>query len=662
MSVSNTNTFQLYTANGVQVDFPITFDYQNIDGGFNEILVFLRNNTTGAITPRTVSVHYTLTGADLTHPDNVRFDALFIPPTGETVVVMRTHDVYQPGDYITNGAFLAADHERFLDQLALRIQEVDRETDRAPKFPLGNTVSMEIPVVVSGAVIAVNDAGTGLELLDRDMFAGATGPQGPPGANGTNGTNGQGVPVGGTANQLLSKTDGTDFNTQWTSTPIVSDIQVTGTGLGNRFLGETLALASSTGLVKGGVISINADPAKFNLSAGAGEIVDLTDPDNPVVTPVSWSAYTAQTVTNLATQEVTYILINSSGAIVQQATYPTPIERRDMIFVGRLNHSNNVSISFADTFPDYKLSIVAGFFDLVDAMAPFKATGLVPSPNGANLKFNVSAGDAFFRSTGYSTNIKNPNIVPFTGQTPQAFRKVTQTTTVDLSDVTDVDPVNYDVAGTVTAVPGGAGTTTIQRIFKFRSGGVRVAYGQNTYSNLSAALVALQQDSFVPLPTNEQTSILIGFIVIQKNCTSLQDTTRCRLIVAAKFDTIGSGGGGGGSAFPDVFGSTGAPRSVVAATGITEAAGHMSTTSANQVIFVESSVAGIDDITANPQVQAGTTVGQRMTIIGTSITNVPFFETGNGLWLNGSFSASTNAKLRLIYDGTVWAEEGRTDA
>ena len=44
---------------------------------------------------------------------------------------------------------------------------------------------------------------------------GAAGAQGPTGATGSNGTNGQGVPTGGTANQVLSKIDGTNFNTQW---------------------------------------------------------------------------------------------------------------------------------------------------------------------------------------------------------------------------------------------------------------------------------------------------------------------------------------------------------------------------------------------------------------------------------------------------------------
>lgn len=37
----------------------------------------------------------------------------------------------------------------------------------------------------------------------------------PRGDAGTNGSNGVGVPVGGTANQVLSKIDGTDYNTKW---------------------------------------------------------------------------------------------------------------------------------------------------------------------------------------------------------------------------------------------------------------------------------------------------------------------------------------------------------------------------------------------------------------------------------------------------------------
>ena len=44
---------------------------------------------------------------------------------------------------------------------------------------------------------------------------GATGATGATGSTGPTGSTGQGVPVGGTANQVLAKIDSTDYNTQW---------------------------------------------------------------------------------------------------------------------------------------------------------------------------------------------------------------------------------------------------------------------------------------------------------------------------------------------------------------------------------------------------------------------------------------------------------------
>lgn len=176
MTVSNPVTFQAYVGDGVVDDFPIPFDYQD---HLTEILVFLRNNTTGAITPQTVSVHYTLTGMDLAHPDTVTFDPLYIPPTGETIFVMRTLAITQPGDYINNGAFLAEDHESLLDQIVLRLQEVARETDRAVKFPYNAAFAPEIPhPVIAGAMVRVNATGTAMELADTASFTGPPGPTG----------------------------------------------------------------------------------------------------------------------------------------------------------------------------------------------------------------------------------------------------------------------------------------------------------------------------------------------------------------------------------------------------------------------------------------------------------------------------------------------------
>lgn len=45
--------------------------------------------------------------------------------------------------------------------------------------------------------------------------AGPTGATGATGATGPAGTNGQGVPTGGSTGTILSKIDGTNYNTQW---------------------------------------------------------------------------------------------------------------------------------------------------------------------------------------------------------------------------------------------------------------------------------------------------------------------------------------------------------------------------------------------------------------------------------------------------------------
>ncbi len=57
---------------------------------------------------------------------------------------------------------------------------------------------------------------------------GNQGNQGTAGTNGTNGTNGQGVPTGGTANQVLEKIDATDYNTQWVTQGYIPSAGTTG--------------------------------------------------------------------------------------------------------------------------------------------------------------------------------------------------------------------------------------------------------------------------------------------------------------------------------------------------------------------------------------------------------------------------------------------------
>lgn len=102
-------------------------------------------------------------------------------------------------------------------------------------------------------------------------LTGATGAQGPVGPAGTNGTNGAGVPVGGTTGQVLSKINGTDFNTQWV-TPVSTDAWKltgnTGTNPATHFIGnfDDVNLIFKVNNVQSGFISANT--TNYNTSFG----------------------------------------------------------------------------------------------------------------------------------------------------------------------------------------------------------------------------------------------------------------------------------------------------------------------------------------------------------------------------------------------------------
>ncbi len=67
-------------------------------------------------------------------------------------------------------------------------------------------------------------------------------------------------------------------------------------------------------------------------------------------------------------------------------------------------------------------------------------------------------------------------------------------------------------------------------------------------------------------------------------------------------------------------------------------------------------------MTANPQILAGTVLGQELYIFGTSGSDWVQFQNGNGLKLNGNCKLINGASLYLIWDGADWAEVSRNDA
>lgn len=331
----------------------------------------------------------------------------------------------------------------------------------------------------------------------------------------------------------LTVTNGTTTNA--TST----NLSVSG-----KFLNATTSAwvrSLSSGLLSGGTLSINADNTKFDIASGNGIIVDnWTNPAIPVVYDITFSG-TGISVTNLATDPVTFVLVDNTGAIVQQTSAPTPTQLRDYIFLGQLGHANNTNIANVINSPTFLTSPVSQLRDLLFELGTLN-DGVAVSSGGSNLTLSRSAGSLFFSGANHSVDPKDPSRVSVTASSTLYFRLRTQTG-AGTNNNTNLDVGNYDNAGTVTAIVG----TKFQvfRVFQLVSGNTVIQYGQDTYTTMNDAIDSIPTQSFTVLANLRTEAVLIGLIAVRSSATDLSDDNQARFFTVSKFGEVTSSAGGG---------------------------------------------------------------------------------------------------------------------
>lgn len=282
---------------------------------------------------------------------------------------------------------------------------------------------------------------------------------------------------------------------------------------------------SSSGLLSGGLMTIDVDTTKFSISDGSGVVVDNSDPANPVYTDVSWSGLTGITPSFLATGPASYISINSSGAVEQSATLYTRAAARERILLGGLSHVNLTNIDTAIPFTLPLINHANQFDDLNIAYGSVNVDdGNVYGANGANLKLNRSAGEIFTLGGNYFTDNENPNFITTSLDSALTFLYTyddgASGWTIE-TGTTDVTPARYDdddgTPGTVEDYQ-----WTVQKIY-FETGGTTIIHlGQNVYNSKEEALVSIDSEDF------DENPILEGFIrrgalVVKGDATDLSD-------------------------------------------------------------------------------------------------------------------------------------------
>jgi hypothetical protein len=136
MTISSVTVKNSYSGDGSTTSFNYTFKIF----ADSDLQVIIRS-AAGTETVKTITTHYTVSGAGNANGGSITFTSGNIPTSTETVVLRRAVPQTQAIDYIANDPFPAESHEEGLDRATMTTQQIQEELDRAIKLSRTNTMT-----------------------------------------------------------------------------------------------------------------------------------------------------------------------------------------------------------------------------------------------------------------------------------------------------------------------------------------------------------------------------------------------------------------------------------------------------------------------------------------------------------------------------------------
>lgn len=294
--------------------------------------------------------------------------------------------------------------------------------------------------------------------------------------------------------------------------------------------------APSTGVISGGLLNINVDPTKFDVSDGSGTIFDTF---TLTTSQVRWSGLTAQSTTYVG--DVTFISIDSSGSVVFSTSIPSNSQIRQNIFLGQIVHLDQINIIVTLGEQMTLLSTTNQIRDFMQAIGELNINGNLCSSNNL-LTIAKSAGQILKFGGNFGIDVDNPHLptsgaidTNLGGGTPNQFAYRWQDGSERLN-LTSIVPSEFD-DGNGESAPGTVTNNrwSVQRVFTFSIGAMLIQQAQFTYGNQSAAVAAIDTEGFVVEAALAVTGTLICFLVLRGGGGDLSDPSDAQFLPASKF-------------------------------------------------------------------------------------------------------------------------------
>lgn len=311
-----------------------------------------------------------------------------------------------------------------------------------------------------------------------------------------------------------------------------------------RAILDDLVIASSTGVFAFDGLTLGSPTTDVDIGAGFGHIVNAhDDPANPTDIFVEWAAQSL-TIANLGDGIATLIYVDNTGTIQQQVGGASDEQIRENIFLGGVLTLNSEIFRVEDA-PYVAISPINQWHRALDAIGTINQSVSITNSSN-NLELLLNGGDLISRGRNFVTSSSSPDRVTLASVDPALLIYILQDTgTAQIPGVTDVDPLNYDVAGVITPIPGANLRASSQRIYIVPTGDVLIQYGQIFYQSLAEAVQASASELHTENPTLVPGgAVLIATLVVTKGCTDLSDPAVARFLPAGKLGEAAVGGAG----------------------------------------------------------------------------------------------------------------------
>jgi len=327
-------------------------------------------------------------------------------------------------------------------------------------------------------------------------------------------------------------------------------------GDNSHWIAQVAQINRTTGVLTGGLITINADPTKIDISAGTSFYVDNSNILSPVYDKLSWNTQTGLTPTDLSTNGRLWVGVERTspgvGSIVFATSF-TPKQLRTIAVLGRVWANGSSTIEGVGRYITPAFGYEKIVDDLSTALGSINIDGNKFTPNGSNLLLDKSAGHAYRFTANGGTDLDSPNILSDSAATAiSAYHYHVPSGTYITSLESAIDPNYYDSGGVKTATPNSK--WTIQRIYYFPGSGiVDVLYGQYSYNTLDETIAALNSENFTINDDNAKAlsgAILRCYLLVKQGCTNLSDANYAKFVTAV-------GQGAAASGVPGTSGTSG---------------------------------------------------------------------------------------------------------